>query len=238
MSDKTNQPGTSDKPRVRVFIDGQNLFKGLSRVYKVRLHPLLLARELAGPDRQLVGAHYYSGIHDRDVNQNMFELVKRRHDLIRQTGVAVTERTLRYNWEWRVDDDLPSPWRDDAPKRQKATVKRYQKAREKGIDVALALDAVASALTDEADAIIIVSRDRDLMEIASEITERCGGQPDKVKVGVEVAFVTENRGDERALAGYDHRHQIDKDIVDAAVDHFNYGQSLDDDQVKKFLAGL
>ena len=44
-------------PRVAVFIDGQNLFKGLKRRFGVRLHPLLLARELAGPNRELVGTH-------------------------------------------------------------------------------------------------------------------------------------------------------------------------------------
>ncbi len=222
--------------RVCVFIDGQNLFKGLNRRFKGRIHPLLLARELAG-DRKLVGTHYYSGIHDAGENKKMFDLVTRRHDLIRKTGVTVTERTLRYHWEWRVDDRLPPPWHDDAGERHTAKVKRWRGAREKGIDVALALDAVASALTDECDVVIIVSRDRDLMEIASEIHARCGAQgPDCVRV--EVAFVSERRGDEGHLPDYDAQQEIDENTIEIARDHFDYRNDLDNKEVQAFLDSL
>jgi uncharacterized LabA/DUF88 family protein len=218
-----------------VFIDGQNLFKGLQRRFGVRLHPVLLARRLAGPDRQLVGTHYYSGIHDPDENERMHDLVRRRHDLIRRTGVTVTERTLRYHWEWRVPrDELDPPWYDSAPRRASATVEKYRGAREKGIDVALALDAVASVLTGACDVVVVVSRDRDLMEIAAEVDQRCGAKA----VSVEVAYVSERRGDERSLSGYDRFHEIDDDIVAAATDHFDYGRRLDDADVEAFLASL
>ena len=222
--------------RVCVFIDGQNLFKGLNRRFKARVHPLLLARELAG-ERTLVGTHYYSGIHDRSENQKMYNLVKQRHDLIKQTGVKVTERTLRYHWEWRVDDDLPPPWRNNAGDQHKAKVKRWRGAREKGIDVALALDAVAAALTNECDVVIIVSRDRDLMEIASEIHERCGVQGQDC-VRVEVAYVSERRGDENQLPEYDSEHEIDEQMVKRVQDHFDYRQSLNQGEVDSFLETL
>ena len=222
--------------RVCVFIDGQNLFKGLNRRFGGRVHPLLLARELAGA-RELANVHYYSGIHDRSVNESMFKLVSRRHDLVRQTGVEVTERTLRYNWEWKVDDDLAPPWRDDSPKRQTAQVKRWRRAREKGIDVALALDAVAAALTNECSVVIIVSRDRDLMEIADEIHERCGSNG-LACVRVEVAYVSERRGDEGELPGYDHHHEIDEAMFDTARDDFDYRKPLDDKEVAEFIATL
>ncbi|MEO0492104.1 MAG: NYN domain-containing protein [Actinomycetota bacterium] len=222
-------------PRVMVFIDGQNLFKGLKRRYRARLHPLLLARELAGPNRELVGTYYYSGIHDRDENSRMHDLVRRRHDLIRRTGVEVTERTLRYHWEWRVErDQLDPPWYDSAPDHATAKVEKHRGAREKGIDVALALDAAASILTGDAEVVIVVSRDRDLMEIAAEVDQRCAGKP----VSVEVAYVSERRGDERALAGYDRFHEIDDDLVDAARDHFDYGRDLDEGEVRQFLDRL
>lgn len=222
-------------PRVMVFIDGQNLFKGLKRRFGVRVHPLLLARALSGTGRALVGTHYYSGIHDRDENPRMHELVNRRHDLIRRTGVSVTERTLRYHWEWRVPRDvLDPPWYESAPERTNAVVEKYRGAREKGIDVALALDAVGSILTGECDTVIVVSRDRDLMEIAAEVDQRCADKP----VGVEVAYVSERRGDERALSGYDRFHEIDEAIVEAATDRFDYGRPLDEDEVRGFLATL
>ena len=222
--------------RVCVFIDGQNLFKGLNRRFKGRIHPLLLARELAG-ERELVSTHYYSGIHDRRENQKMFELVSRRHELIRKTGVAVTERTLRYHWEWQVADDLPPPWHSNAGDKHTAKVKRWRGAREKGIDVALALDAVASALTNECDVVIIVSRDRDLMEIASELHDRCGVNGLNC-VRVEVAFVSERRGDEGNLPEYDAEHEIGERIVDVARDHFDYRKDLDPTATKSFLEAL
>ena len=218
-----------------VFIDGQNLFKGLQRRFGTRLHPLLLARRLAGPDRELVATHYYSGIHDPDENRPMHDLVRRRHDLIRRTGVIVTERTLRYHWEWRVPrGELDPPWYESAPARTTAKVERHRGAREKGIDVALALDAVSSILTDAADVVIVVSRDRDLMEIAAEVDQRCS----RDSASVEVAYVSERRGDERALDGYDHFHEIDETIVEAARDRFDYGRPLDDADVKDFLDRL
>lgn len=218
-----------------VFIDGQNLFKGLKRRFGARLHPILLARELTGPGRQLVGTYYYSGIHDSDENRQMHDMVSRRHNLIRRTGVEVTERTLRYHWEWQVPkDQLDPPWYDSAPDRATATVRKYRGAREKGIDVALALDAVGSILTDACDIVIVVSRDRDLMEIAAEVDQRC---PDPAKQ-VEVAYVSERRGDERALPEYDHYHEIDEAIVDACRDDFNYGRDLDRGDVDRFLGSL
>ena len=218
-----------------VFIDGQNLFKGLKRRFSARLHPLLLARVLTGPDRELVGTHYYSGIHDRDENPQMHDLVRRRHDLIRRSGVSVTERTLRYHWEWRVPrGELDPPWYDSAPDRTTAVVEKHRGAREKGIDVALALDAVASILTGVCDVVIVVSRDRDLMEIAAEVDQRCAGKP----VRVEVAYVSERRGDERALDGYDRFHEIDEAVVAAAVDEFDYRRPLDEAEVDAFLERL
>jgi len=220
--------------RVQVFIDGQNLFKGVNRMFRGRVHPMLLARELAG-DRELVQTNYYSGIHDADEKRSMFDLVTRRHDLIRRTGVKVTERTLRYHWEWKVDDDdLPPPWYDDAGDRKDARVKRYRAAREKGIDVALALDAVAAALTDECDVVIIVSRDRDLMEIAAEIHEHCNLDC----VRVEVAYVSERRGDEGQLPTYDSQHEIDEAMVERTRDHFDYREVLDESEIREFIDGL
>ena len=219
--------------RVCVFIDGQNVFKGVHRRYRTRLHPILLARDLAG-DRNLVATNYYSGIHDRSVNASMYELVTRRHDLIRQTGVEVTERTLRYHWEWKITGRLPPPWSEKGPDRAKAEVKRHRGAREKGIDVALALDAVAAAFADECDVVIIVSRDRDLMEIADEINGRC----DTEAVRVEVAYVSEERGDEPKLDGYEAKHRIDEAMVDRCRDSFDYRSELEPAEVQRFLDGL
>lgn len=249
MTSRTDAPQAAGTPnagaalnvgsRVMVFIDGQNLFKGVHRRFKTRVHPILLADALAGPERQLAGTFYYSGIHDPDVDRKMFDLVRRRHDLIQRTGVEVHERTLRYHWEWSVDyDDVPPPWYDDAPKKATATVYKKRKAREKGIDVALALDAVSAILGDRCDVAVIVSRDRDLMEVADQVRQKCWGK----SVQVEVSYVSERRGDERPLSGalsaYDAFREVTESIVESARDDFNYSRPLDAATVDRFLADL
>lgn len=217
-----------------MFIDGQNVFKGVNRRYGARVHPLLLARELAG-DRILTATHYYSGIHDPDENASMHDLVDRRHRLIERTGVTVTERTLRYHWEWSITDRLPPPWSDEGRDRRKASVTRKRKAREKGIDVALALDAVAAAFTDAFDVIVIVSRDRDLMEIANEINARC----ETSSIRVEVAYVREHPNDAPpSLPHYEAAHVIDEAIIERCRDHFDYRHPLDEGEIDEFLASL
>jgi uncharacterized LabA/DUF88 family protein len=103
----------------------------------------------------------------------------------------------------------------------------------------LALDAVASILTNDCDVVIVVSRDRDLMEVADEVQSRCKGvRP----MRVEVAYVSEQRGDEsrirEALSSYDAFHEIDDILVEAARDTFDYGNELDKRQVELFLADI
>lgn len=221
--------------RVSVFIDGQNLFKAVNRRFGARVHPLLLGRELAG-DRQLAAVRYYSGIHDRDENASMHDLVRRRHELMTRTGVQVTERTLRYHWEWKIDDRLPRPWSDDGPDRRQASVRRRRASREKGIDVALALDAVAAAFTDECDVVIVVSRDRDLMEISEEVNARC----ETSAVQVEVAYAIERADgvDGAQLSRYEGKQLIEQDMVERCRDRFDYRHPLDPAAVDRFLASL
>lgn len=217
--------------RVMVFIDGQNLVMALQQQFDTRAHPLLLARWLAG-DRELVETRYYSGIHDRDENQRIHDLARRRHDLIARTGVVVVERTLRYHWEWRIDDDLRPPQHADDGERHRVEVKRYRAAREKGIDLALGLDAVTAAFTDTCDTLVVVSRDRDLVEVAKEINERAR----LADTRVEVALVAGR--DRHGMDGYDHTHWIDQAVVDQVRDDFDYRSDLPAPEVDAFLADL
>ena len=111
-------------------------------------------------------------------------------------------------------------------------VRKARRAREKGIDLALGLDAVTAALLDHCNTIIVVSRDRDLVEIANEINERARS----TNVQVEVALVAD-RG-RHVLDGYDYTHWIDEDVVDACRDNFDYRKKLPRDQVRTFLDTL
>ena len=203
---------------VMVFIDGQNLVKALQRAWDTRVHPILLGRHLAG-DRHLGEVRYYSGIHQPRENPKVHALATRRHKLIRRTGVTVIERPLQYHWEWGFTERLPPPHHADEGETHSVVVEKARRAREKGIDLALGLDAVTAALLDQCSTIIVVSRDRDLVEISKEIRERT-----RVKqIKVEVALVADR--DKHVLDGYDYTHWIDEDVVNACRDDFDYRPS-------------
>ncbi len=217
---------------VSVFIDGQNLYKGVSKLFRTRVHPILLARELAG-DRSLLQTKYYSGVHQPRENPKIHAMSMRRHKLMRRTGVEVIERPLQYHWEWSVVDRLPNPMKADDDDTHEVTVERRHQAREKGIDLALGLDAMEAALTHTCDTIIIVSRDRDLSEVAREIHERAASQHVRVEVAIPV-------GDKyrHIMEGYDFTHFIDRDLVARINDTFDYFSKLPRKKVAGFLASL
>ena len=222
--------------RVMVFIDGQNLYKGVSKLHRLRVHPVLIAREFIGT-RTNAGVRYYSGVHQPRENPDMHGLVMRRHKLMRRTGVTVIERSLRYHWEWSIDDKLPPPHRAKDDETHKVRVSRRRVAREKGIDLALGIDAVTAAVSGDADTIIIVSRDRDLAEVAKEIRERDRANPAAGNgVTVEVGAVVGERA--YILDGYDHTHFIDRDMAERCRDDFDYRKKLSKSQVAGFLTGI
>ena len=75
------------------------------------------------------------------------------------------------------------------------------------------------------------------MEVANEIHERCDREKGDC-VTVEVAYVSERRGDEGNLPEYDSEHEITEVTFERAQDHFDYKNTLDKTEVEKFLAGL
>lgn len=217
---------------VSVFIDGQNLYKGVSKLFHTRVHPVLLAHELAG-DRTLLDIRYYSGVHQPRENPKIHAMSMRRHKLIRRTGVEVIERALRYHWEWSIVDKVPNPMKATDGDTHDVTVERRHQAREKGIDLALGLDAMEAALTDRCSTIIIVSRDRDLAEVAREVHERTATRDVTVEVAIPVSDKYRH-----VMEGYDYTHFIDRSMVERINDNFDYFQKLPRKKVATFLSGL
>jgi NYN domain len=219
--------------RVLVFVDGQNVYKSCKEQHGYAYcHPILLARLLAGK-RRLVGVRYYSGIHNPNVDPAGHANVDRRHKLIGRTGVTVIPRQLAYRWEWGYD---PSALRVD-PRKHKGTTRQvdvspYQRAREKGIDVALALDVVDLAVNIKLmDVAIVVSEDNDLCEAARVVHAMT--IPSE-RVSVEAAVVN-RRKKPVILDHYDYTHQIDKAMFDQMRDGFDYHTPLDKTKVESFL---
>jgi uncharacterized LabA/DUF88 family protein len=209
---------TDPKARVLVFIDGQNVYKACERLYgHGPCHPLLLAARLAGA-RTLVGVRFYSGVHDPTVNSAGRSRSDRRHNLMRRVGVTVIERQLRYRWEWGFDPAvLPDP-RKNLGRQLQVAVTPYQRAREKGIDLAIGLDVVDLALQGLMDVAVVVSSDNDLCE-AARATHQATVAGDRVSV--EAGVFNENRRP-ILMQHYDYTHQLRYQDFDAARDSNDY----------------
>lgn len=150
--------------RVQLFIDYQNLHLSVVDAFAppgtphhtTLIHPglfgdALMQRRLAS---QRLGTlekiHVYRGMPGQRQEPDMNARNRAQaSNWTRDPRVTVYSRPLRY----------PSDWPN-------------QRAKEKGVDVALAVDAVRCALSGEADMIIIASRDTDLLpalELADDL---------------------------------------------------------------------
>lgn len=226
--------------RVGVFIDGQNITIGARYAFDRdegraggNMHPLLLGRLLAGDD-ELVEIRYATGIPDANIDPKRAEAETRRHDLMRQTDVVVLERTLRYRWEWEIQDrDLPDA-RDHREDVRQARVKSRQRGQEKGIDVWLALDALVMCTRADVDRVIIASADSDL-DIVPQQLKRIEGHKDTEVVSAKVVPKGKSL---RTNDAYDATMAIDREIFEAAEDHFDYTKPLDRGEVASFLAKI
>lgn len=223
---------TDPNARVLVFIDGQNAYKTCERLYgHGPCHPLVLAERVT-QGRKLVGVRFYSGVHDPSVESVGRSRADRRHNLMRSVGVTVVERMLRYRWEWGFDPKaLPDP-RKNVGQRLQATVTPYQRAREKGIDLAIGLDVVDLALQGHMDVAVIVSSDNDLCEAARsthEVTRQSN------RVSVEAALFNESRRP-ILMTHYDYTHQLRYQDFDAAKDSFDYKNPVPQVMADAFVA--
>ncbi|MCX6071522.1 MAG: NYN domain-containing protein [Chloroflexi bacterium] len=154
-----------------VFIDAQNTYKGardaffpprggqeqfhtLGNFHPIVLGELLCARRPGGnpkEDRQLEQVRVYSGQPSNARDPKGYAAQRRRVAGWSQSGALVTERPLRYPQSW--------------PR---------EKAQEKGIDVALAVDYVVLAEKGRFDVGIIVSNDTDLRPAVEHVQSLAG----------------------------------------------------------------
>lgn len=215
---------TDPNARVLVFIDGQNAYKSCERLYgHGPTHPMMLADGLA-EGRRLVGVRYYSGVPDPQIDPQGRSKRDLRHNLMRRSGVTVVERQLRYRWEWGFDStSLPDPMKNREAT-QEVQVWPYQRAREKGIDLAIGLDAIDLALNDHMDVAIIVSSDNDLCEAARMVHQATISKG--TRVSVEAALFSKARKP-ILMTHYDYTRQLRYEDFDAARDSFDYSEPID-----------
>jgi len=170
--------------RVHAFIDGQNLFKLAKEYfgYKVpNYDPIELSSAVANlqPNRMLTALHFYTGIHKATENYKWNQFWFAKIDAIRRKGaknglrVEINHRILKYSEEEFYDQT-------------DGKIKRFKCAREKGIDVLIALHLARLARFKEYDVAIIFSQDSDLEEAVKEV--KLIGDEYKIQFILESAF--------------------------------------------------
>lgn len=225
--------------RVGVFIDGQNVTIGARYAFgresggngTGNMHPLLLGRALAG-ECDLVEIRYVTGIPNRDVDQDRWEVERRRHDLMAATDVVVLEKPLKYRWQWdlRNERDLGDP-RDHKGDTVDASAKSRNVGQEKGIDVWLALDALIMCTRSDIDKVIIATADTDL-DMVPQYLRMMPGHDDTL---VAQAKVLSSSRKLRSNTSYDETMAIDEAIFEQARDDFDYEKALDDQEIAAFV---
>lgn len=212
--------------RVMVFVDGQNLYQACKKIFGHPLaHPHLLAQHLAGPRAQhRIACRFYTGRPDQNVPGERLKVrnLDRRLDVMRQVGVTVVTRRLRYHWEWGHRQTLPPP--ESGAVSQTVTLTPWQRPQEKGVDLAIALDLVEFVLTDCCDVAIVVSLDRDLAEIPRALRNLRRLLPRAVRLEAAVPVRAGLRYP-KTLEGFHHTHQITPDVFARIRDDTDYAAS-------------
>jgi hypothetical protein len=162
--------GSQLRRRIMLFLDYQNVYMGAretfherwapsqcGQIHPVKLGQLLVERNPGRDGRELVGVRVYRGQPDSSREPKGYGANLRQCAAWEQAGAIVITRTLRYPARWPAE-----------------------KPEEKGIDVVLAMDFHALALSGAYDVGILMSTDTDLkpaLEAVAQInrnrTPRC-----------------------------------------------------------------
>ncbi len=150
------------------FIDGQNLFHCAKEAFGYT-YPNYDAKKLAEAVCKqrgwtLTQTRFYSGVPPIERDKKWHEFWAKKTLRMSRSGVQVVTRSLRYTEELLADG-------------------RYVYiAREKGIDVRIAIDVLSMAINKQLDVALIFSQDQDLAEVATEVKVISGKQQRWIKV--------------------------------------------------------
>jgi uncharacterized LabA/DUF88 family protein len=198
------------KPIANVFIDGQNLFYAAKDAFNYRQVNYGVA-ELAAEACRLKGwelgsISFYTGMPSPRENSELHEFWAKKLAVLGRLKIKTFTSDLKYcsKSEYQAD----------------GTVKTFSQAREKGIDVQIALDIVDAAYRGNCDAIILFSQDQDLrnaMERASSIAKE-----NKRSLKLACAFPnSETARNNRGINGVDWI-KLSRQSYDACIDKRHY----------------
>jgi uncharacterized LabA/DUF88 family protein len=158
--------------RVVVFVDAQNFYHGARSAFFSRsdshtlgqfspseLAALICSRPPPNASRSVLQVRIYTGRPESSKEPKTYAAHMKQCAAWERTGALVISRTLRYPPNWPTE-----------------------KAEEKGIDVALAIDFVAMAIDDEYDVGIIASTDTDLRPALEYVYNKFQGSSPRAEV--------------------------------------------------------
>lgn len=193
------------EPRIKraaVFVDGQNLFHAAKREFGHLIPNYDIGKLAAAVCRkngwQLRSIRFYTGVPDSAASPKWRAFWAARFREMHERGIEIVSRPLRYDRRPRAGDI----------------------GREKGIDVRLALDAIAAANENECDVAAIFSQDQDLAEVAAEIRRIAVRENRWIKIACAYPL-GEKSANRRGINGADWI-SIDRAIYDSCVDSRDY----------------
>lgn len=198
-----------------VFLDWQNVYNSARRAFHQRhdpfmdgqVDPVLLAIHLAGRNtgQTLTQVRIYRGLPDSTKQPAAYAANQRQTAAWEKSPyVKVTRRALQY----------PTGWPDASL--------AGEKPREKGIDVALAIDFVRLAIEDQYDVGILVSGDTDLKPALEAVWDYKGAQGPRPETA---AWSVPGRHDRRLALAHPRKlwcHWMVESVYRAMTDPIDY----------------
>ena len=164
-----------DEPRGKrtiAFFDGQNLFSAAKEAFGYRFanyDPKLLAQSVCdSKEWQVDRVYFYTGVPSHEENPRWHGFWSNKVADMGKRGIYTFTRPLRYQKRiFEISDGIS-----------------YEKtiAREKGIDVRIALDVVRLATKKYYDVALIFSQDQDLSEAVNDIHQLSKDQRRWIKI--------------------------------------------------------
>ena len=196
---------------VVVFIDAQNMYQGARRAFfarddyhiKGQFRPDALGQLLAdsgkpSSDRTLKEVRAYSGRPDSTKQPKAHSAHMKQCAGWAANGVTVVTRSLRYSRRWP-----------------------QEREREKGVDVALAIDFVSMATDNEYDVGILVSVDTDMTPALEYVAKKYS----PMKTVEVAAWYSDGARGRLGVKGEPiWCHRLTRDLYDRVVDPTDYTQ--------------
>lgn len=196
---KVDPPST---PYAIAFVDGQNLYRCALTAFE-HTYPNYDCKALAAAICKIHGwtltqVRFYTGIPAKDRDLKWHEFWARKVTRMTRAKILVETRPLAYATELLEDG------------------RTVYVAREKGIDVKIAIDIMRLGYAKAFDVALVFSQDQDLAEVANELRDIARKQSRWIKMmsAFPVGPATKNR---RGINGSDWFH-IDRTLYDSCLD--------------------